>query len=150
MNWKERIGARSPAIPNWVERGAVKKFAHAIGDPNPLYLDEAVGRGSRWGGCIAPPTFPRVFEFGVIEGLELPRAGLIHGEQKYTYARPLWVGEEVRCLTHLKDVYEKEGKGGTMTFLVFERVGESPVGESIFTAEEVLIVTAAVREGLQG
>lgn len=142
--WNEFVGARSEPVENTVERGAVRKFAEAIGDPNPLFLDEAVARESRWGGCIAPPTFPRVFDFGIVQGLELPRAGLIHGEQTYEYARPLRVGETLSCHTLVKDVYEKKGKAGPLVFLVFQRVGTDAEGETVFTADEVVVVTPAV------
>jgi acyl dehydratase len=142
--WKEHVGSRSEPVRNGVERGAVRKFAESIGDPNPLYLDEEAAKRSRWGRPIAPPTFPRVFDFGEIEGIRLPSAGVIHGEQKYHYERPLFVGEEVRCYSVFKDVYEKQGGGGVLTFLVFERVGEDEKGERIFSAEEVYILTEAV------
>jgi plastocyanin len=34
--WKEHVGSRSSTVRNAVERGAVRKFAESIGDPNPL------------------------------------------------------------------------------------------------------------------
>src|SRR4051812_21214325 len=101
--FKESIGKRSKPVKNLVERGAVKKFAEAIGDLHPIFIDEEVGKKSRHDKNIAPPTFPRVFDYGVIEGLNLPAKGLIHGEQIYHYNRPLLVGEEVICYTEVKD-----------------------------------------------
>ncbi|EPR29903.1 hypothetical protein I656_00403 [Geobacillus sp. WSUCF1] len=73
--YQHDIGKRSAKVKNVVERGAVKKFAEAIGDPNPIYWDEETGKRSRYGRNIAPPTFPRVFDYGVIEGLKLPSKG---------------------------------------------------------------------------
>ncbi|MBA3474210.1 MAG: MaoC family dehydratase N-terminal domain-containing protein, partial [Rubrobacter sp.] len=43
------IGYRSEPVTNVVEKGAVKKFAEAIGDPNPLYVDEEAAKASRYG-----------------------------------------------------------------------------------------------------
>src|SRR5689334_22289720 len=42
-----------------VERGAIRRFAEAIGDSSPLFNDEAAARRTRFGGMIAPPTFCR-------------------------------------------------------------------------------------------
>jgi acyl dehydratase len=147
--WQDQVGSRSNVEVNLVEKGAVRKFAEAIGDLNPLYIDEAVAEKSRYGRLMAPPTFPRTFSYGVIEGLKLPKAGLIHGEQRFYYERPLWVGDEVACYTVLKDFYEKKGSRGVMSFLVFERVGEDANGERVFMTEEILIVTEAVRKGME-
>ena len=147
--WKEQIGARSEKVRNPVEEGAVRRFAEAIGDLNPIYLDPEAGRASHWGRRIAPPTFPRIFDFGTIEGVQLPKAGTIHGEQSYRYERPLFVGEEVFCHSLLRDVYEREGKAGTMTFLIFERAGDDADGNRVFTCDETYIITEAVRKSME-
>ncbi|TQM11332.1 FAS1-like dehydratase domain-containing protein [Pseudonocardia kunmingensis] len=34
---------------------AIRNFAHSYGDDNPLFTDPDYGRGTRWGGQIAPP-----------------------------------------------------------------------------------------------
>ncbi|RFU64781.1 MaoC family dehydratase N-terminal domain-containing protein [Peribacillus glennii] len=145
----EAIGKKSNKVKNIVERGAVRKFAESIGDMHPIYLDEETGEKSRYKRNIAPPTFPRVFDYGVIEDLKLPNKGLIHGEQNYHYERPLLVGEEIYCYTVVKDYYEKQGKNGSMGFLVLENGGEDLAGNIIFTSSSAVIITEAVRKGLK-
>ena len=44
------------AAPEELGRAAIRYFALASGDGNPLYYDEAIARRSRHGGIIAPPT----------------------------------------------------------------------------------------------
>ena len=56
----------------------------------------------------------------IIEGLNLPNKGLIHGEQTFHYERPLMVGEEIYCYTEVKNYFEKKGNFGEMGFLVIE------------------------------
>jgi acyl dehydratase len=146
--YAEFVGSRSEPVRNLVERGAVRRFAEAIADPSPLYVDEEVAGRSRYGNLLAPPTFPRTFDYGRIEGLDLPSAGLIHGEFRISYERPLLVGEELMCSMQLKDSYDKQGRGGLLGFLVFERTGESIDGERIFTTNDVVVVTEAVRRGI--
>ena len=40
-----------------VEAGHILMFARSIGDPNPVYADEAYAAKTEVGGIIAPPTF---------------------------------------------------------------------------------------------
>ena len=148
MPFERFIGHRSEAVSNAVEKGAVKKFAEAIGDPNPLYVNEEAAKASRYGCLLAPPTFPRTFEYGEVEGIGPPGQGLIHGEHRIRYERPLFVREEVLCYAKVENYYEKEGREGTLGFLISERIGESPEGERIFTMVDTAILTPAIKESL--
>jgi acyl dehydratase len=142
------IGQRSEPVVNAVEKEAVRKFAEAIADPNPLYVDEKAARMSRYGGLIAPPTFPRIFDYGEVEGMGSPGQGFIHGEHRIRYERPLFVREEVRCYAEVKDYYEKEGREGVLGFLISERVGETSEGERIFAMLDTAVLTPGMREKL--
>lgn len=135
-------------MKNVVERGAVKKFAESIGDLHPIYFDEEAGRNSRYKNNIAPPTFPRTFDYGVIEGLNLPNKGLIHGEQTFHYKRPLVVGEELLCYSEVKKYFEKKGNFGDMGFLVLESFGEDAAGNVIFSSTSTVVISEAVRKVL--
>ena len=145
---KESIGKRSEKVKNMIERGAVRKFAEAIGDTAPIYLDEKAGADSRYKRNIAPPTFPVTFEAGTIEELKLPSKGLIHGEQIYHYTRPLFVGEDIYCWMEVKDYYEKSGSFGDMGFLVLTKYGEDADGKLLFTEERIVIINEAARKGM--
>ncbi|WHY79693.1 MaoC family dehydratase N-terminal domain-containing protein [Neobacillus sp. WH10] len=146
--FKDQIGKQSNKVKNVVERGAVKKFAEAIDDLHPIYFDEVTGRLSRYKNNIAPPTFPRVFDYGAIEGLNLPDKGLIHGEQTFHYVRPLFVGEEVYCYSIVKKYFEKKGTFGQMGFLVLESFGEDSKGTTIFSSTSTIVISEAVRKVL--
>ena len=146
--FNDQVGKRSTKVKNVVERGAVKKFAEAIGDLHPIYFDEETGRNSRYQNNIAPPTFPRTFDFGEIEGLYLPNKGLIHGEQTFHYERPLVVGEEILCYSEVKKYFEKKGNFGEMGFLIVENVGEDLSGNIIFRSTSTVVISEAVRKVL--
>ena len=146
--FKDQIGKQSNKVKNAVERGAVKKFAEAIGDLHPIYFDEETGENSRYKANIAPPTFPRTFDYGTIEGLNLPNKGLIHGEQTFHYQRPLRVGEEIYCSTKVKNYFEKKGNFGEMGFLVIENYGEDVSGALIFSSTSTVVISEAVRKVL--
>jgi acyl dehydratase len=146
--FSDQVGKRSTKVKNVVERGAVKKFAEAIGDLHPIYFDEVTGRNSRFQNNIAPPTFPRTLDYGVIEGLNLPNKGLIHGEQTFHYERPLVVGEEIVCYSEVKKYFEKKGNFGEMGFLMLESFGEDLAGNTIFSSTSTIVISEAVRKVL--
>ena len=146
--FSDQVGKRSTKVKNVVERGAVKKFAEAIGDLHPIYFDEETGRNSRFQNNIAPPTFPRTFDYGAIEGLKLPEKGLIHGEQTFHYERPLLVGEEIVCYSEVKKYFEKKGNFGEMGFLVLESFGEDLAGNTIFSSTSTIVISETVRKVL--
>ncbi|WHY69252.1 MaoC family dehydratase N-terminal domain-containing protein [Neobacillus sp. SuZ13] len=146
--FKELIGKQSNKVKNVVERGAIKKFAEAIGDLHPIYFDEETGRKSRYQTNIAPPTFPRTFDYGDIEGLNLPNKGLIHGEQTFHYERPLRVGEAIFCYSKVKNYFEKKGNFGEMGFLILESFGEEAEGGLIFSSTSTVVISEAVRKVL--
>jgi acyl dehydratase len=148
--WQPFVGKQSTTEINWVERGVVRAFAEAIGDLNPLYVDEEVAKKSRYHRCMAPPTFPRTFRYGTIPGLPMPASGLIHGQQVFHYRHRLFVGDQVFCYQVLKDFYEKVGSLGRLSFLVFECVGEDHEEECLFTCTETYIITEIVRKSMEG
>ncbi|MBM6617921.1 MaoC family dehydratase N-terminal domain-containing protein [Bacillus suaedaesalsae] len=139
------IGVKSKRVKNTVERGAVKKFADAIGDNHPIYVDEQFGAESRYGQNIAPPTFPRVFDYGTIDGFQLTIDGLIHGEQTFHYERPLLIGEDIYCYSEILDYYDKTGSQGRLGFLLLASNGEDEQGKTLFSSKGLIIITEEVR-----
>jgi acyl dehydratase len=117
------VGKEYPPYPVTVERGRIKDFARAIGDLNPFYLDDEVGRASEWGDIIAPPTFPISFrdESGdLLRDLGTDVSRLLHGEQEFEVFHPLRPGQTYLCRSAIVDQYEKTGKSGPMGFVVRE------------------------------
>lgn len=143
------IGKQSHRMKNKVERGMVKRFAEAIGDPHDIFINEEIGKQSRYKNNIAPPTFPQVFDYGQIEGLILPSKGLIHGEQRFHYKRPLLIEDEINCFMEVIDYTEKSGKSGLMSFVTIKKYGQDLQDETIFTIEQIIIIPEVVREGMK-
>lgn len=145
--YKHLIGSASEKVINTVEPGAIRRFALAIGDDNPLYTDTDPGETSVFKRNIAPVTFPVTLNYGTIEGLNLPSKGLIHGEQTFHYERPLYAGEIIWCSSRLTNCKERSGSG-SMLILTIERMGETEKGEVIFTMTQSVIMTEAARKGM--
>lgn len=145
---RHSIGRRSEKVKNDVERGAVRKFAEAINDPHPIYMNEEVGKQSRYKENLAPSTFPITFNYGIIADLHLPDKGLIHGEQTFCYERPLLVGEEVYCWMEVKNYVEKKRNNEKLGFLFLTKYGEDALGNLLFTSKQIIILNEAVRKGM--
>src|SRR5690606_18088056 len=95
----QRIGAgRGPEVRR-IEKGALIKFAKAIGESNPLYLDEAYAKGTRFGGLIAPPTYVSCFTADVLtDGLfesDFPLRRFLHTDDIARTLAPIRVGDDI-------------------------------------------------------
>ena len=126
------IGKHSDPQTFTVTREAVRRFMEATEDPM-LHSTQHQD--------YVPPTFPTTFRMGV-PGLELDgtKMQLLHGEQSYEYMRPLHIGEEITCTITISAVRQREGRSGTMTFIVREMVGIDSEQQHVFTSRGTSIV----------
>jgi acyl dehydratase len=126
---RDLIGKQSDEVLVEIERGAIRKFAEAVGDTT-----EACLRGE-----FAPPTFATTIRIP-IPGLTYDLARILHGGQEYRFQRPIRDGDRLRCRARLQDVYQREGRLGSMTFLIIELEGRGENGEPVFTGRSTVIV----------
>ncbi|MDI1344960.1 MAG: MaoC family dehydratase N-terminal domain-containing protein [Pseudolabrys sp.] len=139
------IGSVSSPFIVEVEKGAVAKFAAAIGDPNPAYRDVAVAKARGLAGLIAPPTFPVTFmaREEPTWTRDLDRRRVLAGEQSFHYERPIFVGDVLTCRVTFVGVDEKQGRSGKMEMLIQEVRGVDARGEAVFTHRRVMVYRAA-------
>jgi hypothetical protein len=151
-----------------VEAGHIMMFARAIGDPNPIYSDEAYAAASERGGIIAPPTFvqasaqydpdyplrPRPGAPWLGSGREPTgtppdKAGAgrgggggLHAEQHFTYHRDLHPGDVLSATTRPGSSWEREGRrGGKLVFSEGFTDYRDEKGELVVTARFVGVRT---------
>lgn len=136
---KSLIGSASDCYLFEVEKGAIRAFASAIGDDNPLFFDESYAKAHGYPSVIAPPTFPQVFKIP-LPGFPVDKSRTLHGEQEFIYERPLVAGDVLRCRSTLTDIYERPGKKGTMTMFSFEIRGDDPGGQLVFRSITTIIL----------
>ncbi|MBI1845550.1 MAG: MaoC family dehydratase N-terminal domain-containing protein [Candidatus Rokubacteria bacterium] len=141
---KDVKGREYPPYVITVERGKIKEFARAIGDPNPFHQDDAVGAASEWGDLIAPPTFAITFRHddggAMLRDLGTDISRVLHGEQEFELFRPIKPGETYLCRPRVADVYEKTGKSGPMAFVVRETVVTDRSNEIVATIRGVTVI----------
>jgi acyl dehydratase len=114
------IGFKTKPVTYEIGARAIRKFAQAIEDPNPLFNDEQAARETRFGGMIAPPTFGRMLG-GIFLRLpfQLPKRGL-DGGSEWEFFHPIRPGDRITVQTKLADLKESEGKMGVMVFHTYE------------------------------
>src|SRR5271166_2600417 len=115
---KKLIGTETEPVTLDVERGDIRLFAQAIGDPNPLFNDEQEARNTRFGGMIGSPTFPRLLMGRQLPRLELPNPPkrLLDAGSEWEFFHPIRPGDRITVQTKLAVLKEAEGRMGVMIF----------------------------------
>ena len=109
------IGRESPPQTTEVEKGAIIKFAAAIGDHNPVYIDEEAARATRYGGLIAPPTFLRSVTAPRPDyPFAIPFERVLDGGSDWEYFAPVRPGDRITAVSRIEDVNERNGRIGLM------------------------------------
>jgi len=139
---KSLIGRESEPVVHDVEKGAIRRFAEALGDPNPIYVEEDAARAAGHPALVAPPTFPAVLTGNerFRHSLDLGTRSLLHGEQQFEYGRPIVAGDRISVKTRVADVQERAGASGPMDILVLEDEGRDAQGALVFKARSVLVL----------
>lgn len=118
---RKQIGKAGEARTIEIERGAIRRFAEAIGDPNPLFNDEKEARKTRFGGMIAPPTFCRSLSAAIPDvKLDMPAYRGLDGGSDWEYFEPIRPGDRITVQSKLADLRESEGRLGPMVFITTE------------------------------
>ncbi|HEY6394078.1 MAG TPA: MaoC family dehydratase N-terminal domain-containing protein [Candidatus Binataceae bacterium] len=106
--------------PVTVSAEAIRRFCEALGETNPLFTDETAAKQGPYGGIVAPPSFAVTFRNGRHFFTHVPRfgkAGFDAGKD-VEFVAPIRPGDKVTLSSHVKEIYEKTGRTGSMVFVV--------------------------------
>lgn len=150
---KQFIGRTEPPIIRHVEKGAIRRYAEAVGNDNPLYFDQEYAKKSSYGGIIAPPGF-----FGwptktpcsctgladIVGELQaaLARGGfprILDGGISYEFFFPVRAGDILVASHRVTNLTEKEGKSGNMIICNFETTYVNQNGDVVAKALQTFI-----------
>ncbi len=133
-----------------VERGAVRKFARAIGDTNPLFHDPDVARAQGYGDILAPPTFPITFrpphEAPWLAALD--RRRILAGAVTFTYERPVVAGMRLVCRFAFAGLEERRGSKGPLEVMRQEVRVDDEAGQRVVTCARTTIYRSLQELGL--
>ena len=139
----ELAGRSYPATePYLVGREKVREFARAVLATSPLNLDPEAARAAGYADVVAPPTFAVVVqEHTLAQLLGDPDAGIdfarvVHGDQRFTFTRPIVAGDE---LTARLTVTSVKSLGGHSMVTAESAIADA-VGSHVVTAISTLVV----------
>jgi len=139
---RDKIGVEREAGVYEIEKGMIRKFALAIGDPNPLWQDEEYARESNYGGIIAPPTFILTIGLEQIEQelTSLPSMTTLHGSTELECYQPVRPGDKITVTIRLANIRERQGREtGKMVFMPFEITYKNQRQELVAKCRQTLI-----------
>lgn len=138
------IGHTLPPSVLPIERTRVKFFAQVIGETSPLHTNEAAARAAGYPDIVAPPTFLFAAELDsgaidtLLRDLKIPIGRLLHGEQGFTFHRPVCVGDTITVTSRIADIYDK--KNGALQFVVKQSEAVDQTGACVAELRTVLVV----------
>ncbi len=134
-------------------RASIRYFALALGDDNPLYVDDEYARAAGHRSVIAPPTLvcetcqyahqPPNASGYIGHEWDLPIAGvrLIRVGHDYEFTRPVYPDDRISVTWTLADIVERPSRrGGTQLFLTSVAVYQNQDGERLATNRETVVL----------
>lgn len=143
--------------PEEIGRASIRKFALAVGDLGPRYLDQDFAATTRFGGIIAPPTFVceswQYFtgdlneDGGFAQAVQInPGGRLRRGGNDYQFFQPVRPEDRITATAKLAEAYWREGRSGRLLFVVNEFRYTNQRGDLLATNRELLIFQFPSRE----
>ena len=130
----------------------IRRYAQAIGDPNPLYWDQDYASKTRYGGIIAPPLFCHALAFedvpaerlradGLPQELDLPLpvTKAVGGGSVFDVGEPVRPGDVITVKKKITNIYKKTGKSGEMYFVVLDTAYVNQHGDMVAHEEATFI-----------
>lgn len=137
-----------PTYETRVSRTDIRRFARAIGETDPVYHDVAAARAAGHPDLLAPAYFPYVVRMHAAHLVPadelapdgsaradvppLPTTRAMAGETSIEFGAPIHAGDLLRLEKRIVDLYEKEGRSGTLVFVVTEFAFTNADGAVVF------------------
>ncbi|GAB2619155.1 MaoC family dehydratase N-terminal domain-containing protein [Streptomyces capparidis] len=133
-----------PTAPYEVGREKIREFAEAVGDAHPAYTDPEAARALGHPDVIAPPTFAFALTYRAADqviadpelGLDYSR--VVHGDQRFTYSRPVRAGDRLTVTSSIESI---KSLAGNDVLAVRGEVHDEN-GEHVVTGHTVLVARA--------
>jgi acyl dehydratase len=145
--------------PDELGKGAIKRFAIAIGDSNPIYSDEKCAAATDNKGIVAPPTMIFEINHNIYEELSEKDGGHKHffhvpptfkpvfyrGGNEYEFYRPVRPEDKITVKQEFEGISAKEAKTATLYFIVIKISYTNQNGELLGVNRETWILPSTSR-----
>ena len=135
---RDLYGVEHEAGPFEITADLIQIFNRSIGETNPMFTDSATAQAAGYTGVLAPPTLVTM----LVRNVELPDIELqfgtmrFHAGQRVQSRAPIVAGDSLLASSHLKEVYPKTGRSGTMVFTVWETTFTNQDGVVVADVQE--------------
>ena len=127
--------------PFEVTNDIISVYARSVGEDNPIFVDKEAARAAGYADQVAPPTLCALFERGELPDIKLQFGGRqFHGGQRVEPRAPIVAGDTLTASSHLKDVYTKTGRSGTMVHVVWETTFRNQDGAVVADVQRSQVV----------
>jgi acyl dehydratase len=129
---RSKIGVEWEPKVCQIEREMVRRFARAVGDPNPLWQD----------GAIAPPTFILAIGFEqFVDDLTAlaPFNTVLMGGTEIECYQPIRLGDVITASFKISSLRERQGKTGKMAFMTFDSSYKNQRQELVAKCRQMVI-----------
>lgn len=121
----------SAAHSKTVTEADIVKFAEVSGDSNPLHLDEAFAKTTRFKGRIAHGMLSAGF-ISTVLGTQLPGPGSVYMSQSLRFTAPVRIGDTVTARAEITDIRSDKKRVTLATTCV--------VGDKVVIEGEALVM----------
>ena len=111
----------------------IRKFAEVSGDYNPIHLDEAFAKTTRFGKRIAHGMLSGAFISAVL-GNEFKTKKIVYLSQTMRFTAPVFIGDTVTATGTVTKIREEKG------IVTLETICTNQNGETLVTGEAVVMV----------
>ncbi len=141
------VGHEGPPETAEVMQRDIERYAYAVGNLSPLFLDETEASASPFGGIVAPFQFysipfiqPRPYDDLKEDGLAggaggarppIPLPRTMAGGQEVEYMRPIRPGDVLTRQSRITSIEERRGSSGPLVFTVTETTYSDAAGEPV-------------------
>lgn len=114
----------------------IQKYAHAIGETDPIHFDHDTAVSAGYRGIVAPPFFPYVIRMHAAHVVSRDRLApdgsatddvpplsttrAMAGEVTMELGEAVVARDEITVSKRVVDMYEKEGRSGPLVFVTME------------------------------
>ncbi|WP_251857189.1 MaoC family dehydratase N-terminal domain-containing protein [Herbiconiux sp. L3-i23] len=131
-----------PTPPYLVGREKIREFARAVLATDPISFDLDAARAAGFEDLVAPPTFGVVVQEQALAqlladedaGIDFSR--VVHGDQRFTFTRPIVAGDELSAVLTVTSVKTLGGNSMVTAETALTDAG----GDHVVTATSSLVV----------
>ena len=135
------LGIEVPGEPITIDREKILAYAGAIGETNPLFIDDEAAMQAGYKSLMAPPSYINALILS--SGRPDPKVNFgtlsFHSGQALETYLPIYPEDVISTTSSLEEVYAKTGRSGTMVFIVWKTQLFNQDGNLIAIARESFV-----------